>query len=194
MDYEEAKEKVTQSREEITRTLDATVKTLEDARDEIQKDKNECSEEELKAKVINTINNLVKNLNTEAAIHKIQKANQSYYKHITNFGKLIGKYMNDSIEDASLHTNFPKDTLNKVILEHLYKNDLLDSVTQFCTETGITAPTENKKKYEELNEIRKELKVKKLDKAGEWVKGHVKDKPEKIKEAQFIVHKLQVLF
>eukprot|EP00826_Nyctotherus_ovalis_P034367 TRINITY_DN2850_c0_g1_i2.p1 TRINITY_DN2850_c0_g1~~TRINITY_DN2850_c0_g1_i2.p1 ORF type:complete len:234 (-),score=65.98 TRINITY_DN2850_c0_g1_i2:633-1235(-) len=192
-EFMEMKTEIGNSREEILSILDKGLQSLERAREQIVRDKSESAEEELKRKVAATISDLAKSLSAEQVTKKIVAGNVGYFKHIAAFGKAVGKYMNPHIEDASYSVSFPKEILNKVILDHMYKNDLLESVEKFCAEAQIAAPTENKKKYDELSEIRRELKAKKLDKAMEWVHKNSSALAKNNSNAPFILYKLQVL-
>ena len=99
--------------------------------------------------------------------------------------------MNPSIEDANHKIQFSKDIINKLILDYMCKNGLVESVEKFCTEGRLTAPTENKRKYEELGEIRKELQSKRLEKATEWAQKNQSILTKSNSDVLFTLHKLQ---
>ena len=191
--FSEMKLGIEQSREEIFKVIDTTIVSIESTRDQVRQLKITSGEDDPSLQILNAINTLARNLDSAKPTQRIVEIDVEYFKGIAKFGKNIGKYMNPSIEDANHKIQFSKDIINKLILDYMCKNGLVESVEKFCTEGRLTAPTENKRKYEELGEIRKELQSKRLEKATEWAQKNQSILTKSNSDVLFTLHKLQVI-
>jgi len=170
-----------------------TLKELENTRDSIRNIKmTNTDPEEIKIKTLNITGNLAKTLENNKPTQKIVDLNVEYFKHISKFGKSIGKYLNPQIEDSSYGVKFSNEILNKLIADHLYKNGLGEVADKFCLESKTIYPSEERKKYSELCEIRKELRMRVLDKTMAWAKENNSLLLKNNSDIPFTIHKLQV--
>eukprot|EP01022_Parablepharisma_sp_SALTPOND_P015525 TRINITY_DN2202_c2_g1_i1.p1 TRINITY_DN2202_c2_g1~~TRINITY_DN2202_c2_g1_i1.p1 ORF type:complete len:1261 (+),score=181.96 TRINITY_DN2202_c2_g1_i1:85-3783(+) len=187
---------IAETREEIFTTLDFTLSSLESARDQIRGSKlsvPDPTEDDVKLSTVSAVTTLVKKLESAKPTQKVVDTNVEYYKHISKFGKSIGKYMNPSIEDTSYQVTFKPELVNQAIVDHLYKNGLVEAAEKLAAESKVMVDAENRKKYEELGEIRHELIHKKLEKVMTWVRENSAALLKMNSDTPFTVHKLQVL-
>lgn len=115
--FETMKTGMLQSRQEILGTLDTVVGELETARDKIRTDKlgmNEENKDAVRLKIVANVNALAKTLDVLKPTQKVVDTNVEYFKHMSKFGKYVGKPLNPAIEDASYQVKFPIDTINRV--------------------------------------------------------------------------------
>eukprot|EP01017_Pseudomicrothorax_dubius_P008665 TRINITY_DN12864_c0_g1_i8.p1 TRINITY_DN12864_c0_g1~~TRINITY_DN12864_c0_g1_i8.p1 ORF type:complete len:310 (+),score=85.89 TRINITY_DN12864_c0_g1_i8:60-989(+) len=118
---------------------------------------------------------------------------REYYGFVSNFGKNIDKFfvrdIDQSLVDANLDTNLVKE----LVLEHLLKNEAMESVSAFEQESNMRIDLKLKSKLEETALILQEIKRKNLRPAISWADENTRELSKIKSNLRFELHKMQYI-
>lgn len=136
-------------------------------------------------------------LQMKLAIKDISNEHRRWHSDVSRIGKTIDKNFVSDYTEASnrkaFKTDHEKETLNKIIGMHLYRDSKWEVAEEFLKEAGITVNDKQKERYLNLNNIVDCLRRKDPMPAFDWIQQNKVQLDEKKSALEFKLHQMVFL-
>ncbi|KAM6452125.1 protein RMD5 homolog A isoform X1 [Python bivittatus] len=104
-------------------------------------------------------------------VQKLASDHKDIHSSVSRVGKAIDKNFDSDISSVGIDGCWQADSqriLNEVMVEHFFRQGMLDVAEELCQESGLSIDQSQKQPFVELNRILEALKVRVLRPALEW--------------------------
>uniref|UniRef100_F7DYC7 Required for meiotic nuclear division 5 homolog A n=1 Tax=Monodelphis domestica TaxID=13616 RepID=F7DYC7_MONDO len=104
-------------------------------------------------------------------VQKLASDHKDIHSSVSRVGKAIDKNFDSDISSVGIDGCWQADSqriLNEVMVEHFFRQGMLDVAEELCQESGLSIDPSQKEPFVELNRILEALKVRVLRPALEW--------------------------
>lgn len=104
-------------------------------------------------------------------VQKLASDHKDIHSSVSRVGKAIDKNFDADISSVGIDGCWQADSqriLNEVMVEHFFRQGMLDVAEELCQEAGLSIDASQKEPFVELNRILEALKVRVLRPALEW--------------------------
>ncbi|GAB1290916.1 E3 ubiquitin-protein ligase RMND5A [Apodemus speciosus] len=104
-------------------------------------------------------------------VQKLASDHKDIHSSVSRVGKAIDKNFDSDISSVGIDGCWQADSqrlLNEVMVEHFFRQGMLDVAEELCQESGLSVDPSQKEPFVELNRILEALKVRVLRPALEW--------------------------
>ncbi|KAI1238109.1 hypothetical protein IHE44_0012823 [Lamprotornis superbus] len=104
-------------------------------------------------------------------VQKLASDHKDIHSSVSRVGKAIDKNFDSDISSVGIDGCWQADSqriLNEVMVEHFFRQGMLDVAEELCQESGLSIDQSQKEPFVELNRILEALKVRVLRPALEW--------------------------
>lgn len=119
------------------------------------------------------------------------------HSSVSRVGKAIDKNFDSEISSVDIDGCWQADSqwlLNEVMVEHFFRQGMLDVAEELCQESGLSVDPSQKEPFVELNRILEALKVRVLRPALEWAVSNREMLIAQNSSLEFKLHRLTVLY
>ncbi|GAM21568.1 hypothetical protein SAMD00019534_047430 [Acytostelium subglobosum LB1] len=193
------KQKTTLSK--TIKDIDSIIATLNQSKsqlmllDTMNDDDTEKMEVDVAGFVPKVISNLHKTLSESKFCLKVQSEHKELHAPVSKIGKTVDKCFRSDIEQASKDIEFDRDTLNNLILNHLYREGQFDVGDLFAQEMGMMGESLEslKSDFIDHHDIVGSIEKKDLQPAINWCKHKRTELAKLDTHLEFKLHKLQFI-
>ncbi|CAG9466164.1 unnamed protein product [Pedinophyceae sp. YPF-701] len=180
----EALEKAAKKQQTLTK---ATHKSLDNFLAAIQKTRERIQNNESPAEAAQWLAGLAKEM--ESTVTKEQK---DLYNSASKVGKVLEGAFIPDLAAATRDARMPREALDLVVCEHLYRAGHFDAGDAFAREAGISQAQVLRAPYEEMHRMLQSMRARDLDPALQWCQQHrAALGPDR--HLEFMLRKLQFL-